>query len=140
MSKLEHSSEIEHTGLIVSLSGNIAQVQIEQQSACAECHAKAACAMNSKTDKWIDVQIPDASYKVGDKVLLYGAYSLGLKAVLYAFVLPFVVVVAALFIGKSFFTELQSALFALGALLPYYGVLYLLRDKFKKIFTFTIKK
>ena len=140
MSKSENLSEIKHTGLIVSLSGNTAQVQIEQLSACAECHAKSACTIRDKADKLIEVQPPDNSYAVGDKVLLYGAYSLGLKAVLYAFVFPFIVIVATLFIGSRFFTEIQIAVLALSTLVPYYGILYLLRKKFKRIFTFTIKK
>ena len=136
MSNLE---EIKHVGLIVSLSGNTAQVQIEQLSACAECHAQSACTMKDKADRLIEVQIPDNSYKHGDKVLLGGTYNLGLKAVLYAFVFPFIVIVAALFIGNRFFSEIQTAILALGVLAPYYGILYLLRNKLKKTFTFTVQ-
>jgi sigma-E factor negative regulatory protein RseC len=89
------------------------------------------------------IEIPDSSglYHVNDAVIVCGQSSMGMQAVLLAFVLPLLLVIAAIVSGTyTNRSESVSALAGLLILFPYYGALYLFRDKLKKIFIFTLKK
>lgn len=129
---------IEHTGIIISAESGLVKVQIQQNSACAACHAKGACSAADTADKVIDVY-DNGDYHVGQLVHLYGSSSLGMKAVFYAFLIPFFIMVVVLFVSMAYFTELESGLYALSSLLPYYAVLFFFRKSFRKAFVFQIK-
>ena len=69
------------------------------------------------------------------------AHDQGLQAVLLAFVYPLIIVFAAIVTGTSMqWEETTSGLTGLLLLVPYYCILYFLRDKLKKRFIFTLKK
>ena len=88
---------IEHQGVIISIDGKVAQVKIEQTSACASCHVKSVCGASEKSEKIIDANIIDDTLTIGDQVTIIGQKSLGLLAILLGetnilnvkFVLPF---------------------------------------------------
>lgn len=142
LSKNRMKDTIEHLGEILKIEGNHISVRIIQTSACSGCVAKAHCNATESKEKIVDVYEPGSqSYQVGQTVMLVGSTSMGMKAVLWSFGVPFLVlflvlVVCVLGLGLS---ELNSGLLALASLVPYYGVLYLLRDKFAKKFLFLIK-
>ncbi len=136
------TNTIEHQGIIVSIDNNIAHVRIEQTSACASCHVKSMCGASEKAEKIIDAHIVDNTLKTGDQVTIIGQKSLGIQAILLAYVLPFVVIVAALFIVNIFTTnEVIMGTCALASLIPYFAVLRLMRNKIQAKFQFyAIKK
>lgn len=136
------TNTIEHQGIIVSIDNNIAHVRIEQTSACASCHVKLMCGASEKAEKIIDAHIVDNTLKTGDQVTIIGQKSLGIQAILLAYVLPFVVIVAALFIVNIFTTnEVIMGTCALASLIPYFAVLRLMRNKIQAKFQFyAIKK
>lgn len=136
------TNTIEHQGIIVSIDNNIAHVRIEQTSACASCHVKSMCGASEKAEKIIDAHIVDNTLKTGDQVTIIGQKSLGIQAILLAYVLPFVVIVAALFIVNIFTTnEVIMGTCALASLIPYFAVLRLMRNKIQTKFQFyAIKK
>ncbi len=135
------SEKIEHTGIIAHINGNNVQVQIVQQSACSSCHAKGACSASDMEDKLIDVESSDSSLRVGDAVLLTGASSTGLQAVLLAFVIPFLIILIALFVLRSVTAnEAVSGTVALSLLIPYYIILSFFNKKLKGKFRFEIEK
>ncbi len=133
---------IEHQGIIISIDNKMAHVKIEQTSACASCHVKSVCGASEKSEKIVDANIMDESLKVGDTVIVIGQKSLGIQAVLLAYVLPFVVIVAILFFANLFTTnELVIGTCALASLIPYFVVLRLMRNKIQAKFQFyAIKK
>ena len=133
---------IEHMGVIISIDDKIAHVKIEQTSACASCHVKSVCGASDKSEKIIDANIMDNTLKVGDQVTIIGQKSLGIQAVLLAYVLPFVVIIVTLFIANIFTTnELIIGSCALASLIPYFIVLRLMRNKIQAKFQFyAIKK
>lgn len=134
------AEKFEHTGVIKRISSGIIYVQIVQESACAACHANGACSAADVADKEIEVTNTGlVDYKVGQKVALIGAYSFGLTAVMYAFLLPLLCMIITLFVSMNYVSELRSGLMTLGILLPYYTVLFLFRKKLKKRFSFGIK-
>jgi len=136
------SDIIQHQGTVESIDSSHIRVRIVQTSACASCVAHKYCNSSESKEKMIDVYTKEADrYAVGQSVNVYGTTSMGMRAVLWAFGVPFVVLVAVLY--ASFMltggNEPLSALWALGALVVYYLILYMCRDKMKKKFVFTIK-
>lgn len=124
-------------GVIISIDDKIAHVKIEQTSACASCHVKSVCGASDKSEKIIDANIMDNTLKVGDQVTIIGQKSLGIQAVLLAYVLPFVVIIVTLFIANIFTTnELIIGSCALTSLIPYFIVLRLMRNKIQAKFQF----
>ena len=133
------TNTIEHQGIIISIDDSVAHVKIEQTSACASCHVKTVCGASEKTEKIIDAHIVDDTLKIGDSVTIIGQKSLGIQAVLLAYVLPFVLIV---FVANIFTTnELVIGTCALTSLIPYFIVLRLMRNKIQAKFQFyAIKK
>jgi sigma-E factor negative regulatory protein RseC len=103
---------------------------------------KGHCSAAESKEKTVDIYSPLASsYDVGERVIVVGAASLGMKAVLLAFVIPFLVLVVTLFVCMSLTggDELLSSLISFLLLVPYYFAVWAMRDKMKKKFSFTIK-
>ena len=132
---------INHNGVIEKVDGDTVYVKIIQQSACSGCHAKSMCAASESKEKIIEVSDNSGRFHKNEEVLLCGQSSLGMQAVLLAFVLPLIVVVMTIVIGTSMqWEETTSGLTGLLLLVPYYCILYFLRDKLKRRFIFTLKK
>lgn len=133
---------IKHLGIVENIDGSHLRVRIVQTSACATCSIKGHCTSADTKEKIIDVTDKNAdSYRPGDSVWVVGGLSMGAMAVWWAFVLPFVVVVGALFTFMALWgNELYAALCALGMLVPYYYMLWLNRGRMKKRFTFSIER
>ena len=135
------SESINHNGVIEKVDGDTVYVKIIQQSACSGCHAKSMCAASESKEKIIEVSDNSGRFHKNEEVLLCGQSSLGMQAVLLAFVLPLIVVVMTIVIGTSMqWEETTSGLTGLLLLVPYYCILYFLRDKLKRRFIFTLKK
>lgn len=136
------SESINHNGIIEKIEGDTIFVRIIQQSACSGCHAQSMCSASEKKEKIIEVTDNDPGrFHVNEEVTLSGKSSLGLQAVLLAFVLPLIVVLAAIVAGTYLqWDETTSGLTGLLLLIPYYCILYILREKLKRKFIFTLKK
>lgn len=136
------SKTIEHSGTIERIEGSTILVRIEQESACAGCHAKGLCSAGERKDKIIEVTTDNPNaYQVNEKVMVCAGLSLGLQAVLLAFVFPLIIVVAAILSGNYLhWSESTSGTVGLLMLIPYYVILYYFRERIKKKFVFTLKK
>ena len=134
------AQDIRHQGIIDSIDGQDIIVRITQSSACGGCQARNICRAAESKDKLVEVHCADAgSFDVGQTVTVAGAESLGLKAVTFAFGLPLLLLLAVLITSVSVAgSEKVAALAALGILVPYYLVLFLLRDRMKRDFQFRI--
>ncbi|MFA8436551.1 MAG: SoxR reducing system RseC family protein [Marinifilaceae bacterium] len=133
--------QIDHIGTIEKIENGVISVSILNVSACAGCHAKGACSMADMKEKSIEIIDYSNQYKVGDKVNVAYRESLGWVALLLAYVLPFVMVLLAMFVTAAFTdNELWIGLNGLIILVPYYAVLALFKHKLKKTFSFTIQK
>ena len=134
-------SEISHRGRIISVTPEVTTVQIVSESACAACHAKGMCSLGDASLK--EIELPTRgwdNYQVGDEVSVVLRASMGHKAVWLAYVIPLVVMVAALLgtlaAGGS---ELLAGGLAIGAVALWYGVVWLLRDRLRNEYIFNIK-
>lgn len=142
MSRLQTMEDnIRHNGIIERIEGDTIFVRILQQSACAGCHAHSMCSASESKVKIIEVTDHSGKYNVNENVAICGRSSLGLQAVLLAFLLPVILVVGLVAVGIQLgWGESASALVGLGFLVPYYLILYLMRDKLKRKFVFTLEK
>ena len=133
---------IKHRGIVEKVEGAHVVVRIVQTSACAACSAKGLCNASESKEKQIDVYEVNASYRVGEEVVLIGSTSMGMRAVALAFGVPVLLLIFALFVTMRVTDgdALVSSLVALLAVVPYYLVIYFMKDKLNKTFSFTIEK
>lgn len=134
------AQDIRHDGVVDSIDGQTVVVRITQSSACGGCQARNICRAAESKDKLVEVQCADAGLlKTGQVVTVAGAESLGMKAVMWAFGLPLVLLLTAMIVVMALTgDERMAALAALGILVPYYIVLFLMRERLKKDFKFRI--
>nr|WP_044653410.1 SoxR reducing system RseC family protein [Bacteroides acidifaciens] len=135
------NNTIKHLGIVESIQGSHLSVRIIQTSACAACSAKGHCSSADSKDKIIDIMdTAAASYQVGERVMVVGETSMGMMAVVLAFIIPFVLLIFSLFLFMSLIgNELYAALLSLAILVPYYFILWLNKTRLKQKFSFTIK-
>lgn len=134
------TNTIRHQGIVESMNGSHLRVRIIQTSACISCSVKGHCSSADSKEKLIDVIDASHTYAVGEQVMIIGALSMGVKAVMLAFVAPFLLLVVSLFLLMALINdELYASLGSLLLLIPYYGVLWMNRTRLKQQFSFTIK-
>ena len=148
---------IKHDGIIIALNEDgTALVRIVQTSACAACKAKAMCASAESAEKEMTVVLlGDEQWVVGNEVEVMVQQKMGWKAVMLAYLLPFFVMLAVMFIGNGLLAMGDGAIGLLGdeakreavlgtvalcAMALYYLVLGMFKDKLQKEFSFTARK
>ena len=134
-------SEITHRGRIVSITPEYTTVEIVSESPCAARHAKGLCSLGDSKVKQVEVPTRGwDNYTVGQEVSVVLRATMGHKAVWLAYVVPLLVMVAALLgILSAGGSELAAGLGAIGAVAAYYAVIWLLRDRLRKEYVFNIK-
>lgn len=134
------TDDIRHDGFVDSIDGSTVYVRIVQSSACSGCQAKSLCKVSEAKEKVIEVTDADSSeLSIGQQVCVVGSMEQGMKAVLLAFGLPLVLLLAVVIVCKSLgVTDGIAAISALTILIPYYLVLLLCRQKLTHKFQFKI--
>jgi len=133
--------QMEHEGIIASISGNTMVVRIVSSSACSSCAAKGYCVPSENQEKDIYVQGFSGDFVSGEQVRVLMQRSMGFKALCIGYMIPFVLVLATLLIVyNSSGNELASGLSSLLILVPYYLILKLLDQKISRTFGFTVQK
>ncbi len=132
---------IEQKGVIEEISDELARVRISSFAACAYCHARKACGIPEGTSRVIEVSVTEKGFSKGDPVYINMKRSMGLKAAVIAYIVPFVIVITSLLLLTMFnIGELFSGTISLVILIPYFTGLYFFRDRLKRSFIFTMKK
>lgn len=132
---------ISHLGTIKSINNQHLVVKIISQTACASCHAKGACTSNDQTEKEIEITQKEGSFSIGEQVEVVTTSTQGYKALLYAYLLPLIILVFSLIIFLSLIkAEAIAALGSILLLFPYYLLLYYFRHRLKDSFHFTVQK
>lgn len=137
-----NKSKILHKGVVSKIDIDNISVTILSESACSSCHIKGACKTSDSEYKIIDIPLKGNEHiKVNQKVIVKIDESLGIKAFILAYFVPFIVMLVFLII-TSYFTEneLIVGLTSIISLVPYYAVLYFLSKKFKKSFVFSLEE
>lgn len=132
---------IKHEGIISSFEGDIAKVRLVNISACASCHVKSVCSLSEADQKVVDVMAKNVTMATGDKVTVSFNESLGIKALFFGYILPFMVMmVAFLTTWAASHSEVYAGLAALLILIPYYLILALYRRSLQQSFAFHLEK
>lgn len=139
LQKMEN--KISHSGVVESVEDGCVHVRIVQTSACAACKVAGYCNASESKEKVVDVYCGNARhYEVGQAVTVVASQRVAAQALLLGFGLPFVVLVGIL-VAILLLTgnELWAALGGLLALMPYYAVLYLMRNRIRDKLSFWIE-
>ena len=138
--QMADNSMILHDGKVIGTKDNRVQVKITSQYACSDCHARSVCTAYERKGKIIDA-VAQEPLNNGDSVTIKMEEKFGWTALFYGFILPFILLVLVLFVlhalGSS---EIDTALSAIGSLVPYYMVLYFFKERIEKDFIFKAEK
>lgn len=111
------------------------------QAACVSCQVKGTCSAADIKEKEVEVEQWQGNYSPGEMVEVITRESQGFVALFFAYILPLifmVVVLATIFTFTK--NEGLAAIGSLVILVPYYFVLFLLRQKLRKTLKFDIRK
>jgi len=135
------SEVIRHKAYVKQVYPDSMIVTIVNHSACASCHAKGMCNMTGSQEKDIKITNCPDSYSPGDEVTILFKEASALKALMFGYIIPFILLLLTLIVSFSI-TENEglSGLLALTVLIPYYITLYFFRDYLKKLFKFEIEE
>ncbi len=133
---------IDHEGVIVDINTDFITVEILNKSACGACAAKGACSLGEAETKLVEVANTGYSqFEPGERVNVLLKKSLGHKALYISYLIPLLILVAILLsLSAAGAGDLFTGLAILGGLAIYYSIVYLLREKFRKEYVFTIEK
>lgn len=132
--------EISHEGVIKQLSEKKITVGIITESACASCHANGACTAADMKDKEVEITGFTGDFHIGQHIWIIGKASQGFKALFLGYLLPLILLIVVLIISLNLTDdEGTSGLLSLSILIPYYIILFLLRNNLKRSFEFVIK-
>lgn len=133
---------IEHEGVIIGIDSDFISVEILSQSVCSSCNAKSMCSMSEVKAKIIQVENRGFNlYEKGERVNVLLKRSLGFRALWISYLIPLIIALVLLVVLSTVSVdELLMGLSVLAIIALYYFVVYLLRDKIKKDFIFTIEK
>lgn len=123
-------------GTVKEIKNGHAVVLIERHSACSQCHAKGACTSADKDNQLIEIADYPIGISVGSKVKIVPTKgNTPLKAVLFAFVLPILLIAISTVVMNSRGVEERYMLMVYaGIIILYVGVLWLLRGYFDRSF------
>jgi sigma-E factor negative regulatory protein RseC len=135
------SDSIAHSGIINKLDERYYYVSIIAQKSCSNCYSKGLCSITDLNDQIIEVpRKHNNDRKVGDEVEVLMKKSLGVRAVLLGYILPFVLLLSTLILTYEISeSEGLAGAAAIFILIPYYFVLYALKERLKSTFVFSIR-
>lgn len=133
-------NNIKHLGVVDSIEGECIKVRIVQASACSSCKIAGHCNASESKEKIVDIYDKKLwNVKKGDKVIVMASQRTGFLAVFLSSVVPLIILVSVL--ALAFFltgNEAFAALVSLLSLIPYYFIIYLLREKIRMRLSFYI--
>jgi len=132
---------ISHEGIITKLTDDTVEVKIIAQSACGACHVKSACTVGDQAEKVLTLPRPEGQeLHLFQKVNVVMGIGQGNKAAVLAYVIPILLLLVVMFVCLGCgLSDGLSALISIAAMVPYYLILYLRRDKLKKQFVYRIE-
>ena len=141
MSSLQKKNDtFVHSGIISKIRGDIITVNLEQNIHCESCRAKSSCGISESSTKKVEIINYNDSFRINEEVNVVLKKALGLKAVFWAYIFPFVLMFSTLLITSGFLGELLAGLLSLLILIPYYLILYFLKNTLKSAFQISILK
>ena len=131
---------VKHEGIVSRVSKNSITVSLKGNLHCEACNAKSACGVSDSDSKEIEIETPSQTLELNENVEVFLKKDLGLKAVFWAYVFPFILLFAVLLVASTLFDEWIAGLLAIGVLIPYYLLLHVLKSSFKNAFKVSVSK
>lgn len=132
---------VEHQGIVESHEDGKVRVRFIAHPSCSSCHARGACSLSEQDTKYVDADTAGLDLHVGEEVEIMMEPSMGLRAVLYGYLLPLGVLMATIILVYLLSgSEALSALLGIGVLVPYYAGLYFMNDRLSRSFRFRVRK
>jgi positive regulator of sigma E activity len=129
-----------HAGFISKINSDSIIVTLEENIHCEACHVKGTCGVSESSTKEIEVPNSGDLFKINEHVDVILKKALGLKAVFWAYVFPFILMFFTLIIASNFLKEWLAGLLSLFILIPYYVMLYFLKTSLKGVFQISVLK
>jgi len=129
---------VSHDGVVTVIQGRMVTVQFVQSSACSGCHARNMCTSGDSKQREVVAECWGHSFQVGDKVTISVSQQLARTAMWYAFGLPAVLVLVALFPLISLLGDMWACVALLALIAIYYTGFYLLRGKLERKVCFVV--
>lgn len=136
------NDKIRHSGVVDSIAEGVVKVRILQQPACAACKVAGYCHASESKEKLVSVCCNNvAAYRPGQEVVVTASRQVAFRATLLAFIVPLIILMVALVVAiRVTGSEAVAALSALGTLMLWYSLLWLLRSKISSQVSFEIEE
>jgi len=135
------NDRINHDGIVTEVTDTKVIAEILVSEACGTCQAKGLCHTQGKRVRIEAPRSQESDITVGDSVNVSMTSSLAMSSVLLAYVAPLLIMFAVMFSLIAITgSQDMGCLIGLATLPLYYGVLYLLRDRLRRNFSFEISK
>jgi positive regulator of sigma E activity len=135
------SACVEQRGTVEQIAGHYIRVRVHREASCGDCKASGICFMGEGKERELEINNFTPGLKVGDHVEVIISRSLGNKAVFLGYMVPFIILLTSLLILNAFgANDLFSGIVSILAIMPYFLILYLLRNRLRKTFTLSARK
>lgn len=133
---------IEHLADIITINNHMVEVKMVVNSACVSCKASSSCGASESVDKIVVVFVDEPHlFKLGEQVMVTITQTMGIKAIFYAYMLPFILLFSSLLLTLGLgLSESTSGLASLAVVGLYYIMVYALRERLDKEIIFNLRK
>ena len=134
-------NSIRHEGIVESIDNGHVRVKITQHSACSTCKIASHCTASESKEKVIDIfQCKRQDINMGDIVVVSTSGKSAGKALLLGFGLPLIILLSVIVTMLAFgIEEGIAALTAIASLIPYYMVIWMLKNRISHAISFHIE-
>ena len=139
-SNITNKNFIVHIGEISKINHKTVTVSLDNDVQCETCKAKSACGISGSNKKEIEIKNNFKFLQINEKVSAIMRKELGMKAVFFAYIFPFILMFITLIISSIYFKEWLAGLLSIFILIPYYTVIYLLKNSLGNYFNISIVK
>ncbi len=136
--KAKETDAFIHSGVVSEIHGRSIIVSLDENVHCESCRAKGVCGVSDSASKEVEILDSMESFKLNEPVKVVMKKELGQKAVFWAYIFPFLLMITTLVTTSLIFPEWLAGLLALLILIPYFGTVYALKDYFRKTFRISI--
>ncbi len=133
---------IDHAAVVkaVCMPTGTLSLQISEETECEGCAASALCAQSGGKRDTLSLAVKNPEhFRVGDEVIIRGTERLHRKAIMVATVIPCIALIAVMvLVFLLTHSESMAALSGLGAMVCFFFLLYLMRNRMAHEFTFDV--
>jgi sigma-E factor negative regulatory protein RseC len=129
-----------HPGVVSKINRGSVVVSLDKNIHCDSCKAKGACGVSDSATKEVEVRDFEGAFKLDDPVEVILAKHAGHRAVFWAYVFPFILMLLTLVTASLWLPEWAAGLLSLLVLIPYYLIIRGFGEYFRKTFDISIHR